>query len=86
MLFPPLPGWARAVFTVGERPLCYFHSLSPPLGAELTGSRQDAGNHCVCGLLFLLPIVSALGCQMSLYFTQARRGRATLPGRWTQCP
>ena len=26
MLFPPLPGCARAVFTVGERPLCYFHS------------------------------------------------------------
>lgn len=26
MLFPPLPGCARAVFTVGERSLCYFHS------------------------------------------------------------
>lgn len=26
MLFPLLPGCARAVFTVGERSLCYFHS------------------------------------------------------------
>lgn len=26
MLFPPLPRCARAVFTVGARPLCYFPS------------------------------------------------------------
>lgn len=38
MLFPPLPRWAHAVLTAGARPLCYFHSLSPPVGAELMGS------------------------------------------------
>lgn len=30
MLFPPLPGCARAVFTVGERGLYYFTVPEPP--------------------------------------------------------
>lgn len=36
MSFPPP---SRAVFTVGERSLCYFHSLSPPSGCRADGKR-----------------------------------------------
>lgn len=39
MSFPPPPRWARAVFTVGERSLCYFHSLSPPSGCRADGKQ-----------------------------------------------
>lgn len=39
MSFPPPPRWARAVFTVGRRSLCYFHSLSAPSGGRADGKQ-----------------------------------------------
>lgn len=61
MSFSPPPRWAHAVFTVGERSLCYFRSFSPHSGRRAEGKQaghgQDAGSPRVCGLLFLLPVI-----------------------------